>query len=194
MSNNLQRKQSPDWKNLIIGILPECVCHCGRLSSKWHVTYFPNKHDNAVWWKSQIRLVEKKKSYNVLCLYYSQHANEDVERMLLGNKCDMEDKRVVPKAKGEQVRWCSPPRLYSCLSSGSWMLIGWFVAATLWPHVKFIDLNLEKLLVIKSPAVYHISVPYFHIDNMTTLLQETQNEIAGKQQDSIMFVKYIMWG
>lgn len=32
-----------------------------------------------------------------------QHANEDVERMLLGNKCDMEDKRVVPKAKGEQV-------------------------------------------------------------------------------------------
>ncbi len=33
-----------------------------------------------------------------------QHANEDVERMLLGNKCDMEDKRVVPKAKGEQVR------------------------------------------------------------------------------------------
>lgn len=24
--------------------------------------------------------------------------------MLLGNKCDMEDKRVVPKAKGEQVR------------------------------------------------------------------------------------------
>ena len=35
-----------------------------------------------------------------------QHANEDVERMLLGNKCDMEDKRVVPKAKGEQVSWC----------------------------------------------------------------------------------------
>lgn len=32
-----------------------------------------------------------------------QHANEDVERMLLGNKCDMEDKRVVPRAKGEQV-------------------------------------------------------------------------------------------
>ncbi|KAM6139244.1 ras-related protein Rab-10 isoform 2-T2 [Phoenicopterus ruber ruber] len=31
-----------------------------------------------------------------------EHANEDVERMLLGNKCDMEDKRVVPKAKGEQ--------------------------------------------------------------------------------------------
>lgn len=39
-----------------------------------------------------------------LPLYHFQHANEDVERMLLGNKCDMEDKRVVPKAKGEQVR------------------------------------------------------------------------------------------
>ncbi|KFR17644.1 Ras-related protein Rab-10, partial [Opisthocomus hoazin] len=32
-----------------------------------------------------------------------EHANEDVERMLLGNKCDMEDKRVVSKAKGEQI-------------------------------------------------------------------------------------------
>ncbi|KAK2515377.1 Rab10 [Columba livia] len=32
-----------------------------------------------------------------------EHANEDVERMLLGNKCDMEDKRVVPRAKGEQI-------------------------------------------------------------------------------------------
>uniref|UniRef100_A0A8C5YAR6 small monomeric GTPase n=1 Tax=Microcebus murinus TaxID=30608 RepID=A0A8C5YAR6_MICMU len=31
------------------------------------------------------------------------HANEDVERMLLGNKCDMEDKRVLPKGKGEQI-------------------------------------------------------------------------------------------
>lgn len=38
-----------------------------------------------------------------LSLVSLQHANEDVERMLLGNKCDMEDKRVVPKAKGEQV-------------------------------------------------------------------------------------------
>ncbi|XP_067840530.1 ras-related protein Rab-10 isoform X2 [Heptranchias perlo] len=32
-----------------------------------------------------------------------EHANEDVERMLLGNKCDMEDKRVVQKSKGEQI-------------------------------------------------------------------------------------------
>lgn len=39
-----------------------------------------------------------------MVVFHPQHANEDVERMLLGNKCDMEDKRVVPKAKGEQVR------------------------------------------------------------------------------------------
>ena len=26
-----------------------------------------------------------------------EHANEDVEKMILGNKCDMEDKRVIPK-------------------------------------------------------------------------------------------------
>lgn len=32
-----------------------------------------------------------------------KHANEDVERMILGNKSDMEDRRVVSKAKGEAV-------------------------------------------------------------------------------------------
>lgn len=57
-------------------------------------------------------------------LYHFQHANEDVERMLLGNKCDMEDKRVVPKAKGEQVRWCTPLTISKCSSSRSLVLIG----------------------------------------------------------------------
>jgi len=32
-----------------------------------------------------------------------EHANEDVEKMILGNKCDMEDKRVIPKEKGEAI-------------------------------------------------------------------------------------------
>ena len=32
-----------------------------------------------------------------------QHANEDVEKMILGNKCDMEDKRQVSKDRGESV-------------------------------------------------------------------------------------------
>lgn len=69
-----------------------------------------------------VSLYETKKHQNTLSLVRAplfflftvcvvfQHANEDVERMLLGNKCDMEDKRVVPKAKGEQV---------SCLSLSS---------------------------------------------------------------------------
>merc|ERR1712098_746009 len=32
-----------------------------------------------------------------------EHANEDVERMILGNKCDMEDKRVIPKERGDAI-------------------------------------------------------------------------------------------
>ena len=32
-----------------------------------------------------------------------EHANEDVEKMILGNKCDMEDKRVIPKERGEVI-------------------------------------------------------------------------------------------
>lgn len=32
-----------------------------------------------------------------------EHANEDVEKMILGNKCDMQDKRVVTKDRGEAI-------------------------------------------------------------------------------------------
>ncbi|VEN36250.1 unnamed protein product [Callosobruchus maculatus] len=32
-----------------------------------------------------------------------EHANEDVEKMILGNKCDMTDKRTVSKERGETV-------------------------------------------------------------------------------------------
>lgn len=32
-----------------------------------------------------------------------QHASEDVEKMILGNKCDMEEKRVISKEQGEKL-------------------------------------------------------------------------------------------
>ncbi|RZF39576.1 hypothetical protein LSTR_LSTR001097 [Laodelphax striatellus] len=32
-----------------------------------------------------------------------EHANEDVEKMILGNKCDMDDKRAVSKERGEAI-------------------------------------------------------------------------------------------
>lgn len=32
-----------------------------------------------------------------------EHANEDVEKMILGNKCDMDSKRVVSKERGEAI-------------------------------------------------------------------------------------------
>lgn len=38
----------------------------------------------------------------------SQHASSDVEKMILGNKCDMTDRRQVSKDRGEKVRRFSP--------------------------------------------------------------------------------------
>ena len=32
-----------------------------------------------------------------------QNANEDVVKMIIGNKCDMEDKRVVASERGQEV-------------------------------------------------------------------------------------------
>ena len=42
---------------------------------------------------------------NVIVIFCTlfQHANEDVEKMILGNKCDMDDRRVVSKERGDQV-------------------------------------------------------------------------------------------
>ena len=40
---------------------------------------------------------------SILEVYYFQNANEDVVKMIVGNKCDMEDKRVVPTERGQEV-------------------------------------------------------------------------------------------
>jgi len=47
-------------------------------------------------------------------LIYPQHASEDVEKMLLGNKCDMEDKRMISKERGEMVSKLVVSLAYRC--------------------------------------------------------------------------------
>ena len=43
-------------------------------------------------------------TFDYLTLDWSvQHASSDVEKMVLGNKCDMEDRRLVSKERGTQV-------------------------------------------------------------------------------------------
>lgn len=39
--------------------------------------------------------------------YILKHASADVEKMILGNKCDKNDTRQVSKERGEQVRLIS---------------------------------------------------------------------------------------
>ena len=41
--------------------------------------------------------------FNVALNWFVQHASSDVEKMVLGNKCDMEDRRLVSKERGTQV-------------------------------------------------------------------------------------------
>lgn len=42
-------------------------------------------------------------SDELISLLFYQHASSDVERMILGNKSDMNDKRQVSKERGEKV-------------------------------------------------------------------------------------------
>ena len=48
--------------------------------------------------KTNERTNERKETFESF-----QHASAEVERMLIGNKCDMDDKRQVGREKGEQV-------------------------------------------------------------------------------------------
>lgn len=51
-----------------------------------------------------ICVVSRNGNHNCkMFLLFFQHANEDVEKMILGNKCDMDDRRVVSKERGDQV-------------------------------------------------------------------------------------------
>ena len=50
-------------------------------------------------------MLEEVVATNASALF--QHANEDVEKMILGNKCDMEDKRQVATGRGESVSVCT---------------------------------------------------------------------------------------
>lgn len=62
-----------------------------------------------------LETVEAKIVYNMKVLKLIsklQHANEDVEKMILGNKCDMDDKRTVSKDRGEAVS--EQILIYSC--------------------------------------------------------------------------------
>ena len=61
-------------------VLAVCLCIMELSVHQWAVCWLP--------------------SCVCVCL---QHANEDVEKMILGNKCDMVDKRQVPRQKGEEV-------------------------------------------------------------------------------------------
>lgn len=36
-------------------------------------------------------------------IVFLKNANEDVVRMIVGNKCDMEDKRVIPTERAQEV-------------------------------------------------------------------------------------------
>ncbi|CAG2164768.1 unnamed protein product [Oppiella nova] len=42
-------------------------------------------------------------SHNLFISCVVQHANEDVEKMILGNKCDMDDKRMITRERGETI-------------------------------------------------------------------------------------------
>ena len=56
----------------------------------------------------------------VIPLSLLQHASTDVEVILVGNKCDLESKRVIPRNRGQQVSSasCDPPGYHGITIDG----------------------------------------------------------------------------
>lgn len=113
---NKQQFQENSYNETPLGMWLCCLVACcsyhqvtcttvTKLSSS--VLFFSKTSKATLIWTVSLNVTICKDSIRMnrlKCVCLLQHANEDVERMLLGNKCDMEDKRIVPKAKGEQVR------------------------------------------------------------------------------------------
>lgn len=81
-----------------------------------------------------------------------QHANEDVEKMILGNKCDMEEKRVVSKERGEAVSivwhlYCTVLVLSTCIHVSQWLLKN---VVGIWTH----GLSCQLFTVTVVPSVF----------------------------------------
>lgn len=70
--------------------------------------------DNIKNWIRNIEEVKERKNiFQARTDFLFQHASAEVERMLIGNKCDMNDKRQVTREKGEQVRKTKKKKLFS---------------------------------------------------------------------------------
>ncbi|CAG2184131.1 unnamed protein product [Oppiella nova] len=60
----------------------------------------PKSFDNIAKW---LRNIDEPLSHNLFISCVVKHANEDVEKMILGNKCDMDDKRMITRERGETI-------------------------------------------------------------------------------------------
>ena len=88
-----------------------CTLKSIKVDKRWTFIKKPKKNNNKNTGCFIINILPQI-FYNILrvdiCklidhMFYFQHANEDVEKMILGNKCDMDSKRQVSKERGDVV-------------------------------------------------------------------------------------------
>lgn len=87
------------WQEMVLYLLP-CLVNCTSMlfnRTMCYFSYFLKTKTNSMRIGLSIWILVSE-IWVVL-----QHANEDVEKMILGNKCDMEDKRQVSKDRGDAV-------------------------------------------------------------------------------------------
>lgn len=77
-----------------------------------------------------------------------EHATSDVEKMILGNKCDMEDRRQVSKEQGQTLAMENGMKFMETSAKASINVEGAFITLA-----KDIKMKMDKKMEVNSPSV-----------------------------------------
>ena len=104
-----------------------------------------------------------------LYLLFPKHASSDVEKMILGNKCDISDRRQVSKDRGEKVSRITPldPALVQVSNVTNVVFILYFTKLAIDYGIKFLETSAKSSLNVEEVSVffffYNYSPTFFRI-------------------------------
>jgi GTPase SAR1 family protein len=100
---------------------------------------------------------------------FPKHASSDVEKMILGNKCDISDRRQVSKDRGEKVSRITPldPALVQVSNVTNVVFILYFTKLAIDYGIKFLETSAKSSLNVEEVSVffffYNYSPTFFRI-------------------------------
>ena len=95
-----------------------------------------------------------------LCLLSPKHASSDVEKMILGNKCDISDRRQVSKDRGEKVSRVASFGLALVYGSNvaNVVFFLYFTKLAIDYGIKYLETSAKSSLNVEEVSVFSVTI------------------------------------